>query len=483
METGQNKVLCLFKGIIDLETFLLSDLAQSEVSRCIVHVSNEKKREECFFSENAKEYEIKIIKFIYPTRKTADFGKLENEIIKLIQKFKKTNSKIKIFIDFSSISLSSKKINILVESIESYLIKSKALYILYSLFLEKNLTIQKSKEIVLSYPYLCFSPSQIHPNFYYEEKQITKFPVSIREIYQPIDILVTELKATSLEIENLRKREFQITTQKNVLESTLAFYLAQDEGTRNVESLPADLISLMDYHTLKRKYDQKSQILSTIIHDLKSPLASIQGYTEALIHGLYGPITSEMKLNLETIILNTQRLAKMVDSLLEFENYDQSKYITNRETFDLIDILEEAKMAVLPQMIRKGQKITLFTPESVEIVANRELIVRVVQNILDNAITYSPLEKGKIDLFVEEKTESGRKFVLITIKDNGFGFRKADLQRVFQPFSRFEKHSKSTGLGLSIAKKIVEEIHGGTISLSSPGRNKGTAVRIALPRI
>ncbi|MHA2173419.1 MAG: sensor histidine kinase, partial [Candidatus Hodarchaeales archaeon] len=286
-----------------------------------------------------------------------------------------------------------------------------------------------------------------------------------------------------LEIENLEKREFQISTQRNILEFTLAFYLAQDEGTRNIDSLPADLISLMEYHSLKRKYDQKSQILSTIIHDIKSPLASIQGYTEALIHGLSGPITPEMKLNLETIILNTQRLARMVDSLLEFENYDQSKYITNRETFDLIAILEEAKMAVLPQMIRKGQKITFFTPESVEIVANRELIVRVIQNLLDNAITYSPLEKGKIDLFVEEKQKSGQKSVVITIKDNGFGFRKSDLSRAFQPFSKFEKHSKSTGLGLSIVKKIVEEIHGGTISLTSPGRSKGTTVKITLPKI
>ncbi|MHA1940192.1 MAG: sensor histidine kinase [Candidatus Hodarchaeales archaeon] len=483
METGQNKVFCLFKGLNDIEAFLLSDLAQSEVLRCIVHVSDKKTTNGSFFNENADEYSVHLVNFNYSSRKTSNFNELLAEISTLIHKPKKSISMMKIFIDFSSVNLSSNKINQLVENIENHLIKSNILFTLYSFFLEDNLSNQKSKQIVQYYPYLCFTPSQIHSNFFYEAGERKEFPTSIRDIYQPIELLIKELKATALEIENLEKREFQISTQRNILEFTLAFYLAQDEGTRNIDSLPADLISLMEYHSLKRKYDQKSQILSTIIHDIKSPLASIQGYTEALIHGLSGPITPEMKLNLETIILNTQRLARMVDSLLEFQNYDQSKYITNRETFDLIAILEEAKMAVLPQMIRKGQKITFFAPESVEIVANRELIIRVIQNLLDNAITYSPLEKGKIDLFVEEKQKSGQKSVVITIKDNGFGFRKSDLSRAFQPFSKFEKHSKSTGLGLSIVKKIVEEIHGGTISLTSPGRSKGTTVKITLPKI
>jgi signal transduction histidine kinase len=200
------------------------------------------------------------------------------------------------------------------------------------------------------------------------------------------------------------------------------------------------------------------------------------------MHGLSGPITPEMKTQLETIIKSTKRLAKLVDSLLEYEQYDQSNYIVQLDTFDLINVLEEAKMTVLPQMIQRRQKINIFSPKTVEIVANRELIIRAIQNILDNAVKNSPIETGKIEVSVEEKVIDRNNVVKIKIKDNGFGFRKTDLNKVFQPFSRFEPHSKSTGLGLSITKKIIEEIHKGRISLHSPGRNKGTTVKILLPK-
>ena len=79
----------------------------------------------------------------------------------------------------------------------------------------------------------------------------------------------------------------------------------------------------MEYQTLKKNFLQKEQILRTIIHDLKSPLASIQGYSEVIINGLSGPVTQETKNHLTTIISNTKRLARMVDSLLEYEQYDR----------------------------------------------------------------------------------------------------------------------------------------------------------------
>ncbi|PWI47987.1 hypothetical protein CEE45_08795 [Candidatus Heimdallarchaeota archaeon B3_Heim] len=482
MEIRQTKVFCLFRDVKGLESFFLSDLAQSDILRCIISIKEEGKKPIGFQAEITERYDVKFIEIASTKRKKTSLTFLNKEMKSCLSEVPKSALGIHFFLDFSNIKFPTKQILLIVDAFEKHLIKNKSEFTIFAIFNEQHLSKQQSRQLALRFPYLCLSPSQIYPNFYYDDGSSRKFPESLRELYQPIEILIKELKAEKLEIERLEKQLFQISTQRNILESTLSFYLAQEGKSRSSHEIPADLISLMEFHSLKQKYNQKTQILSTVIHDLKSPLASIQGYSEVILHGLSGPITPEMKKQLGTIITNTHRLARMVDSLLEFEQYDRSTYIAERETFDLISILEDAKMGVLPQMIRRGQKISYFVPESLEIVANKELIVRALQNLLDNAIKYSPPEKGQVEVYVEEKKAGHQNVVIITIQDNGFGFRKADLKKIFQPFSRFETHSKSTGLGLSITKKIIEDIHGGKISLISPGRNKGSTVKVVLPK-
>ncbi len=465
-----------------LETFFLSDLAQSDIFRCIITVLDENKKSITFQDEITTKYDIKQIKVPSNRRKKTFPSLIQKKTLKCLTELPKSEHGIHIFLDFMNIKLSEKYVSDLLKLVENYLIEKKYLYTIFAIFNEKFLSKRLSRQLTLKFPFLCFTPSQIHPNFFYDENSENKFPETLRELYQPIHILINELKAEKLEAEKLEKQLFQLSTQCNILESTLSFYLAQEKKLLSTEEVPADLISLMEFHSLKQKYNQKTQILSTVIHDLKSPLASIQGYSEVILHGLSGPVTSDMKKQLGTIIANTHRLTRMIDSLLEFEQYDQSTYIAERGTFDLISILEDAKMAVLPQMIHRGQKISFFVPKSLEIVANKELIVRAIQNLLDNAIKYSPPEKGHVEVYVEENSAGRQKMVIIKVKDNGFGFRKSDLKKIFQPFSRFEAHSRSTGLGLSITQKIIEEIHGGQISVKSAGRNKGSTVEIILPK-
>ncbi len=482
MEIRQTRVFCFFRDIKSQDSFFLSDLAQSDIARCIISIKEEDKQVIEFQEEVLERYTIKLIEIPPIKRKKINMAFLKEKMEVSLSELLKSNSDIHIFLDYTKVKMSVNQILRSIQVLEDQLIEKDSQYTIFAIFNEQSISKQQSRQLVLKFPYLCLTPSQIHPNFFYDDSSNKVFPESIRELYQPIEILINELKSEKLEIERLEKQLFQISTQRNILESTLSFYLAQEENSASSDEVPADILSLMEFHALKQKYNQKEQILSTVIHDLKSPLASIQGYSEVILHGLSGPITPEMKKQLGTIISNTQRLARMVDSLLEFEKYDQSTYIADRETFDLISILEDAKMAVLPQMIRRAQKISFFVPKYVEIVANKELIVRALQNLLDNAIKYSPLEKGHVEIYVEEKTVGKQKIVIIKIQDNGFGFRKSDLKKIFQPFSRFEAHSKSTGLGLSITQKIIEEIHGGKISLKSPGRNKGSTVEIILPK-
>jgi len=479
MQSYLTRVFCLFRDEHELENFYIGDLAQSDVLRCIITVKKDIAEVKPFFILLSDKYDVNHVVISTSGKKKVETDVIESECNLWINKL--AESEIRVYLDFSSSRIAIKSIMPIINFVENILQEKTVQYSVYSVFLEKNLTQNQILQHMLNYPYICLNASQIHPNFYYDTNTRKSFPNKLRDIYQPYELLIEEIKSDSLEVEKLEKQLFLLSTQNNILEFTLATYLAQDQSTIKSTGVSADILSLMEYQTLRKKFLQKEQILRTIIHDLKSPLASIQGYSEVIKNGLSGPITLETKNHLNTVISNTKRLALMVDSLLEYEQYDRSDYISKREKIDLIDVLNEAKMAVLPKMIQRGQKITIFAPESLEIVANPELLVRAFQNLLDNSISYSPLEKGQIKVSIEEKdSESGG--VIIRVQDNGFGFRKKNLLEAFEPFSRFEAHSKSTGLGLSIVKKIIEEIHGGTVTIFSPGRNKGTTVKITLDK-
>jgi signal transduction histidine kinase len=191
-----------------------------------------------------------------------------------------------------------------------------------------------------------------------------------------------------------------------------------------------------------------------------------------------------MEKHIDVIIGNSKRMVRMIDSILEYErlDYHRDKYISNQETFDLVELIDELKIAFLPQLIQINQDFQVFLPSRLEIVGNRELIIRVLQNVIDNAIKYSPMETGKIELFLEEQRENKLSNVHFTVKDNGYGFAEQDLKRVFDPFTKFEPGSTGTGLGLSIAKKIVEEILFGEIKVESAGKNTGSTVRVKIPK-
>jgi signal transduction histidine kinase len=474
-----DKVFCLFDVPRELDFFLNSALARIDIKRYLIVFSNSAISPTVSRLSQSNGFEIMNIKV--PRKVTAKWKKTYTDqfLNAFFAALPETSEVHNIYLDFSHMKVSKKFVEFIESSFEDKFAESNIKYSVFSIFFEKKVSKSLINQLIPRYPYICLRASQIYPNFFFDSGE--KLPTNLRELYQPIEILFEELERNSLENERLNKELFMVKTQSNVLESSLASILAIEKGELKEKGAPADLISVLDYHDLKKRYDQKSQMLSTITHDLKSPLAAIQGFAELLRDGLVGPITLEIQKHLEVIISNTKRLSRMVESILEFERYDQSEYITQRKTFDLIELVQDAKMSVLPQMIQKGQDIQIFAPDSLEMVGNRELLYRVLQNILDNAVKYSPLEEGKIELFAEEQNIKGQKIAKITVKDNGFGFTRANLKKVFEPFTRFEPGSTSTGLGLSIAKKIID-IHRGTIRITSSGRNKGTTVVLELPK-
>ncbi|MFX1516010.1 MAG: sensor histidine kinase [Promethearchaeota archaeon] len=481
---GKNiRVFCLYEKQLELESFLNSALAQTQIQRYLIRFFSLTKPLPKLPSSIVNGFTTTTIKV--PNKLTTKWKEKEfkTSLNAFLIDLPKESTHQNFFLDFSAIKATQSLVDFVESTLEDMISKYDITYSIFSLFLEKNL-IKKSSLIAFSYPFLCLSDSHIHPNFYYEEGKPGKFPTTLRDLYQPIQLLMEELEKNLLEHNRLNKELFQLSTHSNVLETSLATFLEmeRDQIGSGRKSVPADLISLSDYRDLKRRYDEKTQMLSAVSHDLKSPIAAIQGFAEILRDGLVGEVTQEMKNYLEMVVSNSKRLSRMVESIMEMESLDRSEYINEKQTFDLVEMIEDAKMSVLPQMIQKDQEIQIFTPDSLEMVGNRELLLRALQNILDNAVKYSPPKKGQIDLFAEEEIIKGQAVVKITVKDNGYGFNKKNLRRVFEPFTKFEPGSTSTGLGLSIVKKIIESIHDGSIEITSPGRKKGTIVTLLLPK-
>jgi signal transduction histidine kinase len=478
------KVFCLFEQLPEMDSFLSSAMGETDTQRYLIRFIKPKSKPLKLNFSFEDGFILKIVHI--PNTLTAKWKKETFNVFlkELFVNFPETSGRQNFFLDFSSAKTTKYVINFVETSIEKKLSEEGVLYSIFSLFFEKNISSKIINDLALNYPFICLKNAQIHPNFYFESETKSKLPSNVRDLFQPIQLLVEELERSNLEQERLNKELFLLNTHNNVLESSLASFFAIDRDDKEIihESVPADLISLLQHRDLKKRYDEKTQMLSTVTHDLKSPLSAIQGFTEIIRDGFAGETTTEMQKHLEIILSNTKRLSRMIESILEYEKYDQSDYITKRETFDLVELVNDAKMSVLPQMIQKDQDIQIFTPNTLEMVGNRELILRVLQNVLDNAVKYSPPQKGKISVFVEEQNIQRRKLIKITIQDKGYGIAKKDLTRIFEPFTRFEPGSTSTGLGLSIVRKIVESLHNGTIEIASPGRKKGTTVTIYLPK-
>lgn len=486
VKTGKNlRVFCLYEKQHELVSFLNTALAQTEIQRYLVSFSSS--TTSSVKSHTSLGNGFTTINIEVPRKITMKWKKTEfkTHLVNLFTDFPKNSKRQNFFLDFSAIKVTKNFVDFVESSLKKKISAYNVSYSIFSLFLEKNLGKKPTTKLALNYPFLCLKNSQIHPNFYYEPKTGGKFPTNLKDLYQPIQLLIEELEKNSLEQNRLNKELFMVTTHNSVIESSLATFMAmeQDQIGSPRRRTPADLISLLDYRDLKQRYDEKTQMLSTVSHDLKSPIAAIQGFAEILRDGLAGEVTPEMKKHLEMIVSNSKRLSRMVGSILEYEKYDQSDYVTQRETFDLIELINDAKMSILPQMIQKDQEVQIYTPDTLEMVGNRELLLRVLQNVLDNAVKYSPPKKGKVELFTEELNIKGHKIIKITVKDNGFGFNEKNLKRVnrFEPFTRFEPGSTSTGLGLSIVHKIAS-LHGGTIEINSQGRKKGTTVTVLLPK-
>jgi signal transduction histidine kinase len=227
----------------------------------------------------------------------------------------------------------------------------------------------------------------------------------------------------------------------------------------------ADTI-VLNMEELKRTDDLRRELVAGVSHDLRSPLASIQGYLETILIKDEKLSPEEKKNYLEIILSNTQLLSKLVAELFELSKLDAKQVQPKPEQFSIAELTQDVVMKLRPQAEKNNIHLEPVFPKEVpRVYADIALIERAMSNLIENAILYTPTN-GTVKV-VLSKSE---KKVSVTVSDTGRGIPPKDLPYIFDRFYRVERSRNrttgGTGLGLAISKKILE-LHGSDITVES----------------
>jgi signal transduction histidine kinase len=222
----------------------------------------------------------------------------------------------------------------------------------------------------------------------------------------------------------------------------------------------------------------KSELLSLASHQMRSPLAAMKGFITLIMDGSYGEVSDKVKETLGKVKDSADELIDLINVLLDVRKVEEGRMEYSFEKTDIVPLVNETVAALMP--LAQAKNLALASDigtASVFVNIDRVKFKQVIQNLIDNAIKYTPSGFVKISL----KTDGAR--VLVVVNDSGLGIPASLLPFLFEEFIRDErvkKEIRGTGLGLYIARKIAEA-HGGTLTAISPGEGKGSTFTVSIP--
>jgi signal transduction histidine kinase len=232
---------------------------------------------------------------------------------------------------------------------------------------------------------------------------------------------------------------------------------------------------------LRRSNEFKNEILGTVAHDLRNPLGVILGRAELMneLAAMEPVQVQKIRDQLGHIRAAAGQMTELVNDLISDAMMDAHNIAIRREQVDLVTMLGEIVSANRALAEKKSQTVQLIAPAHQMWSCDPDRLREAVDNLVSNAIKYSP-RGGHIELTMNVADDH----ILIRVADEGAGLTEEDISRLFGRFQRLSARptagESSTGLGLSIVKRIVE-LHGGRVDAQSPGPGRGTTFTIRLP--
>lgn len=235
---------------------------------------------------------------------------------------------------------------------------------------------------------------------------------------------------------------------------------------------------LRDISGHKAAQKRNAEFVSSVSHEMKTPLAGIKAYVELLADGdAEDDATRDEFLNV--INGQTDRLQRLIDNLLNLARIEAGVVNVNKQTRSLNELLEEAIHVVGPSAVQKRiDLVSDLSPMYLGVLADRDMLLQATINLLSNAVKYTA-EEGRVTL----RSRMQDKEIVLEVEDTGVGLSPEDCEKVFEKFYRVRKDRKmaqGTGLGLPLAKHIIEDVHSGRLTVdSTPG--EGSTFRATLP--
>lgn len=286
------------------------------------------------------------------------------------------------------------------------------------------------------------------------------------DLYNKQDLRVLDIigSQSAVGIENAllykEQKQFGIRLEKTVAERTAQLRVANKK--------------------LKELDEAKSEFISIASHQLRTPLTVIKGYISMILEGSFGKTSKVIKDNLSKVYQSNERLIGLVEDLLNISRIESGRQEYNFKPINLVELAQTVYEELKQKAKDKGLKLQFHKPKKPlpKVVADSDKLHEVMINFTDNAVKYTP--KGQIDMKVYQEGNE----VIFAVKDTGIGMNEDDKSHLFKKFSRakgtFLIHTEGTGLGLYVAKMIVQS-HLGRIWAESEGRGKGSTFFFAIP--
>lgn len=322
----------------------------------------------------------------------------------------------------------------------------------------------------------------------FDVKMEIKSGDEIEKLSEAFNRMVSELKEYrkriekhSEELENLvKKRTDELHKKiKELNESKMALLnMMEDVDEANKQLLEAQEKLRKSYEELKKMDVKKDEFISIAAHELKTPITAIHGFSQLLQNPKVAENKEMREKFLKIIDKETKRLGNLITDILDLSRIDLGSIKFNYQRVDIYEVLEsikkEASMLIKDTPLYIEYKIEKNLPK---IITDRERLVQILLNLINNAVKYTP--HGKITISVKKEGD----FVHFSVKDTGIGIPRSQREKIFERFyqidSSYTRQKGGTGLGLSLCKEFVERL-GGRIWVESK-LGKGSTFHFTLP--
>jgi phosphoserine phosphatase RsbU/P len=211
----------------------------------------------------------------------------------------------------------------------------------------------------------------------------------------------------------------------------------------------------------------KDRALSTLAHDIRTPIGAIEAYSSLMQDELYGPINDRQREALGRVRMSGRHLLSLLDNVMEMARLNAGVLRVESEPVDLAEVAREAVHMLLPQSDAKLQTLQLGRPANVLVTADHARVRQVLVNLIGNAVKFTP-EGGSITVYTRTRAADGARWGEICVTDTGPGIPDTDRAAILEPYYRSEATAQlpGVGLGLAISHALVHQM-GGQLEVES----------------